>query len=38
MAGTGVEYDSFYPAEGIGPNGALYTGTYVGIMPVRDTR
>ena len=37
MAGTGVQYDSFYPAIAIGPNGALYTGNYAGIMSVQDT-
>jgi hypothetical protein len=38
MAGTGSEFDSFYPALGIGPNGALYSGGYGRFMSVRDTR
>jgi len=37
-AGTGSEFDSFYPALGIGPNGALYSGGYGRFMSVRDTR
>lgn len=39
MAGTGVLFDSFYPAGGdIGPNGALYYGGYGGLISVRDTQ
>jgi hypothetical protein len=38
MAGTGVLFDSFYPAGGdIGPNGALYSGGYGGLVTIRDT-
>ncbi len=38
MAGTGTKYDNWYPAIGIGPNGALYNGVYAGIVSMRDTR
>jgi hypothetical protein len=39
MAGTGVLFDSFYPAGGdIGPNGVLYYGAYGGLVTLRDTR
>jgi hypothetical protein len=38
MAGTGSMFDSFYPALGIGPNGALYYGGYGGFMKIKDTR
>jgi len=39
MAGTGVLFDSFYPAGGdIGPNGALYYGGYGGLISMRDTQ
>ena len=39
MAGTGVLFDSFYPVGGdIGPNGALYSGGYGGLITIRDTR
>ncbi len=38
LAGTGNEYDTFYPALAIGPNEALYTGVYGGIISMRDTR
>ena len=39
MAGTGVLFDSFYPAGGdIGPNGVLYYGAYGGLVTIRDTR
>jgi hypothetical protein len=38
LAGTGDEFDSFYPALAIGPNKALYVGAYGGFMTMRDTR
>jgi hypothetical protein len=38
MAGTGNQFDSFYPALAIGPNHALYVGVFGGFMTVRDTR
>ena len=37
MAGTGDEFDSFYPALAMGPNKALYVGAYGGFMTMRDT-
>ncbi len=37
MAGTGNEYDTFYPALSVGPNKALYEGVYGGFMMMRDT-
>jgi hypothetical protein len=37
LAGTGNRYDTFYPALAIGPNKALYTGVYGGIISIRDT-
>jgi hypothetical protein len=36
LAGTGDRFDTFYPALAIGPNGALYTGVYGGLITVRD--
>jgi hypothetical protein len=38
LAGTGDRFDTFYPALAIGPNNALYTGVYGGIISMRDTR
>ena len=38
MAGTGDRFDGFYPAIGIGPNGALYAGAYCGFLTIGDTR
>ncbi len=38
LAGTGDQYDSFYPALAIGPNQALYVGVFGGFMTVRDVR
>jgi hypothetical protein len=36
--GTGDRYDSFYPGFAIGPNQALYTDVYGGIISMRDMR
>jgi hypothetical protein len=38
LAGTGEEYDSFYPNIGFGPNGALYSGAYAGLLTIKDTQ
>ena len=38
MAGSGDQFDSFYPALAIGPNKALFVGVYGGFMTVKDTR
>jgi hypothetical protein len=38
LAGTGDRFDTFYPALAIGPNKALYTGVYGGLISVRDAR
>ena len=38
LAGAGNRYDTFYPALAIGPNKALYTGVYGGILSMRDGR
>jgi hypothetical protein len=37
LAGTGDRFDSFYPALVIGPNGALYSGVYGGLIMMKDT-
>ena len=37
MAGTGEQFDSFYPGIVIGRNGALYGGVYGGLITIRDT-
>ena len=37
LAGTGDRFDTFYPGLVVGPNGALYSGVYGGLIGVRDT-
>jgi len=37
MAGTGEQFDSFYPGIVIGRNGTLYGGVYGGLIAIRDT-
>lgn len=37
MAGTGDQFDSFYPALAMGPNGGLYVGAFGGFMMMKDT-
>ena len=36
MAGTGDQFDSFYPALAIGPDRGLYVGAYGGFMTLKD--
>lgn len=36
MAGTGDQFDSFYPALAIGPDRGLYVGAYGGFLTLKD--